>query len=588
MKKKSKKFSSIDTLFSYLSPYKRGFIAAIIMIILSTIAMVVAPNIEGMVTNSIISDINNISKGVAGAKIQIDKVIHIIMLLLIIYLLKTVTQMAGMAFLTDSIQDTMKDLRDACIDKVNVLPIKIIDSHPKGDILSRITNDVDTVSNAMQQTFASVLSGTTTIIFAVIMMFRINIVMSLCVLLSVPFSYLVIKGVTKISQKSFDEQQETLGDLSANITESFTGYNEVILFGKQRELTDKFEAINSKLQRTAFKAQFLSNIMSPTLALVTYISIAAITVIGANYCLVGIISVGQLQAFIRFIWQINEPITSVSQLSAQIQSAYSSINRIHEFLNYDEESEPEETDLVIDGSIKFENVVFGYNNSAVLHNISFSADKGSTVAIVGPTGSGKTTIVNLLMRFYDSDNGKIMVDNMDIKDIHRNSLRDNFGMVLQDTWLFAGTIRDNIRFSRPDASDKEVEEACKYANADDFITSLPMGYDTIIDEEANNISQGEKQLLTIARAILKNPKVLILDEATSSIDTKTEKNIQSGMDYLMKDRTSIIIAHRLSTIKSADKILVLKDGNIIETGNHNKLMENDGFYANLYNSQFSK
>lgn len=588
MKKKFKRFESINTLIKYLKPYKRGFIISIVMLILTCAAMVISPNVEGMVTNSILKDVTNIAQNVPGASFHMENVIKIIILLLFIYAIKTITQMASMICITNSIQDTMKDLRNACIEKINSLPVKTLDSHPKGDILSRITNDIDTISNAMQQTFMNVISGILMVCFAIFMMFRVNIVMTLCVLVIIPISYIIIKKIAKISQKSFDTQQRALGELSANVTESFSGYNEIILFGKQKESVEKFEKINNNLKETAYKAQFLSYLMSPLLSLLTYLAIGVVAVIGTIYAIGGIITVGQLQAFVRFIWQVNEPLTQVSQLSSQIQAALSAMDRIHEFIEYDEEIDVENTEMIINGNVEFKNIRFGYNEKEVLHGISLEAKKGETVAIVGPTGSGKTTIVNLLMRFYDPNSGNILIDGIDSKDINRRTLRENIGMVLQDTWLFTGSIRENIRFSKPDATDKEIEQACKYANADEFIDTLPKGYDTIIDEEADNISQGEKQLLTIARAILKDPKVLILDEATSSIDTKTEKNIQNAMDYLMNGRTSFIIAHRLSTIKNADKILVLKDGNIIECGNHDALMKENGFYANLYNSQFQE
>ncbi|WP_300282213.1 ABC transporter ATP-binding protein [Peptacetobacter sp.] len=588
MKKiKFSRFKSINTLLKFLKPYKLGFIISIFMLVLTCIAMVIAPNIEGMVTNSILKDISNINKGIPGAKINIDNVVKIIILLLSVYLSKTIFQMISMSCITNSIQYTMKDLRNACMDKINNLPIKTIDSHPKGDILSRITNDIDTISNAMQQTFINVISGILMVCFAFIMMIRINLVMTLCVFVIIPLSYLFIKKVANISQKSFDKQQQALGELSANVTESFSGYNEIILFGKQEEFIDKFEHINENLKNTAFKAQFLSYLMSPTLSLLCYLSIGAVNVLGSIYAIRGIITVGQIQAFVRFIWQINEPLTQVSQLSSQIQAALSAMDRIHEFIEYKEEEDIVKSDLILEGHVEFNNIEFGYGEKQVLKKISFEAKKGETIAIVGPTGSGKTTIVNLLMRFYEPNKGSIKIDGIDSKNINRSTLRDNISMVLQDTWLFSGTIKENIRFSKSDATDEDIKKSCKYANADEFISSLPNGYETIIDEEADNISQGEKQLLTIARAILKNPKILILDEATSSIDTKTEKNIQNAMDYLMKGRTSFIIAHRLSTIKNADKILVLKDGNIIESGNHEDLLSKNGFYANLYNSQFN-
>ena len=587
MAKKFKRFESINTLLKYLKPYRRGFIISIVMLVVTCAAMVTSPNVEGMITNSILKDVTDIAKGVPGARFHMENVIKIIILLLFIYAVKTAAQMISMICITNSIQDTMKDLRNACIEKINALPVKTLDSHPKGDILSRITNDIDAISNAMQQTFMNVISGVLMVCFAIFMMFRVNLVMTLCVLVIIPISYIIIKKIAKISQESFDIHQRALGDLSANVTESFSGYNEIILFGKQEESVKKFEKINENIRETAYKAQFLSYLMSPLLSLLTYLSIGVVSVIGTIYAIGGVITVGQLQAFVRFIWQVNEPLTQVSQLSSQIQSALSAMDRIHEFIEYEEEIDVEREEKEFEGNVEFKDIRFGYGEKEVLHGVSLDAKKGETVAIVGPTGSGKTTIVNLLMRFYDPNSGSILIDGTNSKDINRSTLRDNIGMVLQDTWLFTGSIRENIRFSKPDATDAEIEQACKYANADEFISTLPEGYDTVIDEEADNISQGEKQLLTIARAILKDPKVLILDEATSSIDTKTEKNIQNAMDYLMEGRTSFIIAHRLSTIKNADKILVLKDGNIIECGNHNELMKENGFYANLYNSQFN-
>lgn len=585
MAKKFKRFESINTLLKYLKPYRRGFIISIVMLVVTCAAMVTSPNVEGMITNSILKDVTDIAKGVPGARFHMENVIKIIILLLFIYAVKTAAQMISMICITNSIQDTMRDLRNACIEKINALPVKTLDSHPKGDILSRITNDIDAISNAMQQTFMNVISGVLMVCFAIFMMFRVNLVMTLCVLVIIPISYIIIKKIAKVSQESFDVHQRALGDLSANVTESFSGYNEII-FGKQEESVKKFEKINENIRETAYKAQFLSYLMSPLLSLLTYLAIGVVSVIGTIYAIGGVITVGQLQAFVRFIWQVNEPLTQVSQLSSQIQSALSAMDRIHEFIEYEEETDVEVKEMVFDGNVEFKDIRFGYGKKEVLHGVSLYAKKGETVAIVGPTGSGKTTIVNLLMRFYDPNSGSIVIDGIDSININRRTLRDNIGMVLQDTWLFTGSIRENIRFSKPDATDEEIEQACKYANADEFISTLPNGYDTAIDEEADNISQGEKQLLTIARAILKDPKVLILDEATSSIDTKTE-NIQDAMDYLMEGRTSFIIAHRLSTIKNADKILVLKDGNIIECGNHNELMKENGFYANLYNSQFN-
>ena len=503
MAKKLKRFESVNTLMKYLKPYRRGFIISIVMLVVTCAAMVTSPNVEGMITNSILKDVTDIAKGVPGARFHMENVVKIIMLLLFIYAVKTAAQMISMICITNSIQDTMRDLRNACIEKINALPVKTLDSHPKGDILSRITNDIDAISNAMQQTFMNVISGVLMVCFAIFMMFRVNLVMTVCVLVIIPISYVIIKKIAKISQKSFDIHQRALGELSANVTESFSGYNEIILFGKQEESVKKFEKINENIRETAYKAQFLSYLMSPLLSLLTYLSIGVVSVIGTIYAIGGVITVGQLQAFVRFIWQVNEPLTQVSQLSSQIQSALSAMDRIHEFIEYEEEIDVEREEKEFEGNVEFKDIRFGYGEKEVLHGVSLDAKKGETVAIVGPTGSGKTTIVNLLMRFYDPNSGSILIDGTNSKDINRSTLRDNIGMVLQDTWLFTGSIRENIRFSKPDATDAEIEQACKYANADEFISTLPEGYDTVIDEEADNISQGEKQLLTIARAILK-------------------------------------------------------------------------------------
>lgn len=543
-----------------------------------------------MITSRLAADLADMASGAEGARIHFEVIRNILLVLLAIYLTKTVSQIVGSFCLTNSIQNAMHDLRNEVQNKIRRLPVRYFDTNSFGDVLSRVTNDVEAVSNALQQSFSQVISGILTLILALWMMFSINKLMACIAFLIIPVGALITRGIVRISQSQFKAQQDSLGDMNGAITELYTGYNEILLFGQQEQSREQFEAVNDSLQKHAFKAQFLSSLMSPLISLTTYLSIGVIAVIGCFAILAGTLSVGNLQAFIRYIWQVNDPLTQVSQLSAQIQAAFAGMKRIFEILDEPEETESAPAGLLpgpAKGEVTFEHVSFSYGDTPVIRDFNVTVKSGQMVAIVGPTGAGKTTLINLLLRFYDVNGGRILVDGVDIRDMNREDLRSMFGMVLQDTWLFSGTIFDNIRYGNLSARKDEVIDAAKMANVHHFIRTLPQGYNMVINEEGSNISQGEKQLLTIARAILKNPQIMILDEATSSVDTRLEKMLQSAMNKVLKDRTSFVIAHRLSTIKNADLILVLRDGDIAEMGNHESLMAQNGFYSQLYNSQFA-
>jgi len=465
------------------------------------------------------------------------------------------------------------------------------DNHAFGDILSCVTNDVDALSNALQQALTRVFGAVLTFIFVITMMLMINPIMTAIALLIIPLSLIITKVVVSHSQKLFEKQQNTLGELNGTITEMYGGFNEIILYGKQQDAIQTFQDVNDKMCKASFKAQFVSSLISPLVSLCTYLAIGAVAVFGCVLVIEQKLHVGSLQAFIRYIWQINDPLSQISQLSSQVQSAFAGMHRIFGMLAEEEEplgkTEVKEVDTM-KGDVKFEHVQFSYDEDLLMKDVNIDVKAGQMVAIVGPTGAGKTTLMNLLLRFYDVKGGSIKIDGVDIRDFKREDLRSLFSLVLQDTWLFHGTIYDNIRYGRLSARKDEVIEAAKMANVHHFIRTLSHGYDTELNEEANNISQGEKQLLTIARAILKDPQILILDEATSSVDTRLEKMLQSAMQRVMKNRTSFVIAHRLSTIKNADLILVLQHGDIVEQGTHESLLEKQGIYEKLYHSQFAQ
>lgn len=587
-----KKYSfkkSLKGLIPFIKPYKWQFIIAILMIFAFNISMVLAPTFEGMITTQLASDVAK-SSSLTSVDISFGAIIKIVLSLVVIYIIKTVAQMISVVYLTNAIQQAMEDLRNALQNKIRKLPVRYFDNHHFGDVLSRITNDVDAISNALQQSFTQIVSGVLTVTLALTMMYMINPKMAIIGTMIIPLSLLVTKLVVGKSQRLFKNQQDALGELNSTVTEMYTGYNEILLYNQQVESVEKFKKINENLKENAFKAQFVSSTIAPLNALVTYLAIGAVAVVGTADVIAGTFLVGQLQAFIRYIWQINDPLSQISNLSSQIQSAFAALGRVIELLEEPEEvpeANPPKHLSEVAGNVDFEHVKFGYYEENLMKDLNVNVKSGQMVAIVGPTGAGKTTIINLLLRFYDVKGGSIKIDGVDIRDLPREELRSMFGMVLQDTWLYSGTIYDNIRYGRLDARKDEIINAAKMANVHHFIRTLPDGYNSHINEEANNISQGEKQLLTIARAILKDPQILILDEATSSVDTRLEKMLQEAMQRVMKGRTSFVIAHRLSTIKSADLILVINNGDIVEQGTHEELLAKQGEYEKLYNSQFA-
>ena len=589
----NKKLSSLKRIVfglkPFISPYKWEFAGAVLMVIISVVTMVSAPSVEGMITTQLASDLS-LAESIGKLQVNFDEITKIMLMLAFIYLAKTLSQVFAVIWLTNAIQHAMQDLRNALQSKIRRLPVRYFDSHQFGDVLSRITNDVDAISNALQQSFDNVVTGVLTIILALIMMFRIHVLMACIAFMIIPLSLLITVFIVRHSQKRFKAQQDALGALNGAITELYTGYNEILLFNKQQQSIEKFRNLNENLRQNACTAQFVSSTIGPLNALVTYLTIGGVAVVGTIQIIQGNLSVGNLQAFVRYIWQVNDPLSQISSLSSQIQSAFAAIARVLEILEEEEEiaelNPPKHIEQV-KGNVTFSHVRFGYGEEPLMKDLNVEVKSGQMVAVVGPTGAGKTTLINLLLRFYDVNGGSICIDGVDIRDMKRGELRDMFGMVLQDTWLFSGSIYDNIRYGRLDARKDEIIHAAKMANVHHFIRTLPDGYHSVINEEANNISQGEKQLLTIARAILKDPQILILDEATSSVDTRLEKMLQEAMHRVMEGRTSFVIAHRLSTIRSADLILVINDGDIVEQGTHEELMEKQGYYEKLYNSQFA-
>ncbi|MBN1044389.1 ABC transporter ATP-binding protein [Clostridium botulinum] len=587
-----KKFKyTVNKISPFVKQYKKGFIGAILLIIIAAVFTAISPVVEGLIITQLTRDSINIVKGIDGAAVNFNYIIKVLILLGTVYIFSAVSTYGASFLLTNSIQNAMRDLRNAVQNKIRKLPISYFDKNSQGDVLSRITNDIDTISNALQQSFSQVINAILSLTLAVIMMFTINIKLAFIAILIIPASYLVSKIVVSKSQKLFYHQQNALGKLNGNVQEMYTGFNEIKLYGKQEDVIKEFSNINEELYKTGFKAQFISSTMSPFISLITYLGIAVIGVLGAFYSVAGILTVGNLQAFIRYIWQINQPLSQVTQLSSAIQSAFAAIDRVFEILDEEEQiSDKEDFKKLSDpkGNVSFEHVKFGYSeDKPLITDLNAEIKSGQMVAIVGPTGAGKTTLINLLMRFYEIQGGSIKIDGVDSRDMKREDLRSIFGMVLQDTWLFNGSIYENIEYGRFGATKEDIKEAAKIANVHHFIKTLPDGYDMFINEEGSNISQGEKQLLTIARAIISDPAILILDEATSSVDTRIELMLQKAMKNVMKGRTSFVIAHRLSTIRNADLILVINDGNIVEQGNHEELMKKCGFYEKLYNSQFS-
>lgn len=579
----------IREFLPFFSPYKWPLLISVFMIIMSTLAMTLSPIYEGKITSKLASDVLQAKNNVV--QVDFDYILRIIIFLIAIYLIKTITQILAIKFYTDAIQNSMRDMRDALHDKIHKLPIRYFDNHQFGDVLSRITNDVDAISNALQQTFMNICAGILTLCFGLIMMFTIDIQMALIAALIIPLTILVTRVIVHHSQNQFKAQQNALGNLNGAITEMYTGNHEILLYNKQQDAIQRFSSLNADLRTNAFKAQFISSMIGPFNGLIAYLIIATTAMLGVIKVLQGSLRVGDIQAFIRYIWQVNDPLSQISNLSTQIQSAFAAFSRISEILQEPEEvkeKNPATKIETVKGNVLFKDVSFGYSEDQVfIKNLNINVTSGQTIAIVGPTGAGKTTLINLLLRFYDVLDGAILIDGVNIRDMKRGDLRSMFGMVLQDTWLFSGTIYDNIRYGRLNARKDEIIEAAKSANVHHFIRTMPDGYHSFIDEDANNVSQGEKQLLTIARAILKDPQILILDEATSSVDTRLEKILQEAMKNVLQNRTSFVIAHRLSTIRNADLILVMEQGAIVEQGTHELLMQKKGAYEKLYSSQFA-
>lgn len=576
-------------LFSYIGQYKAGFTLVVIFAILGTVATVFAPLVLGLTTNELHRGLLDASNG--GAGINFTLITQILIVLGALYLCSALFKYLEQFLMAGVSQKTMYSLRKAVDAKISKLPLNYFDTRTFGDVLSRVTNDVDTVQQSLQQGITQIITSATTIVGILIMMITISPTLTVVALCTLPFSFLVSIGVVKKSQGLFRGQQKAIGDINGHVEEMYTGHNVIKVFNREDEVIEKFDEINDRLYNYGWKAQFVSSVMMPFISLIGNIGYALIAMLGGLAVISGKIYVGSIQSFIQYMRQFTMPIVQTSQIMNLLQSTGAAAERIFELLDEAEEL-PDKKDAVeftgVHGNVDFSHVKFGYSlENTLIHDLDIHVKSGEQVAIVGPTGAGKTTIVNLLMRFYDINAGTIKIDGVDIMDMKRAELRDQFGMVLQDAWLFKGTIRDNIEYGRLGASFEEIQVAAKSAHAHKFIMQLPGGYDFVLSEDASNISQGQRQLLTIARAILSEPKILILDEATSSVDTRTEQRIQRGMHNLMAGRTSFVIAHRLSTIKDSDMIMVLRDGDIVETGTHEQLMEQKGFYAQLYNSQFT-
>jgi len=641
---KAKDFGgTMKKLLAYLKPYYAKMIVVLVLTLCSTVFAIIGPRILGNATDTIVDGITRqtiytqihenmgdyvamLPKGTTlgqvlnmlpdDAKAQLgenldmlkkhgdlditvdkpgidmEKVSAILLTLALLYGCSACFTY-GQGFIMAGInQKITYDLRKNISEKIHRMPLKYYDSQTHGDVLSRITNDVDTVSTTLNQSLTQIVSSVATVLGVLYMMISISLWMTLIALVTLPITLKLVTTVIKKSQKFFRNQQKYLGEVNGQIEETYAGHLVISAFNRQEQSIEEFKEINEKLYNTAWKSQFLSGLMHPLSGLVGNVGYVAVCVLGGYLADGGAISVGNIQSFITYLRQFNQPVNQMASIANTLQSTAAAAERVFEFL--DEAEEVPETSVpasVTDilGNVTFEHVKFGYDpDMVIIHDFSCTAKAGQRVAIVGPTGAGKTTLIKLLMRFYDVQEGSIKIDGVDIRDFTRKDLRDQFGMVLQDTWLYGGTIKENIRYGRPDATDEEVIAACKQAHAHSFIKQLPGGYNMVLNEEATNISQGQKQLLTIARAILSDPKILILDEATSSVDTRTEVRIQKGLGHLMEGRTSFIIAHRLSTIRDADLILVLNDGDVVEQGSHEELLEQKGFYYQLYNAQFER
>ena len=589
---KAKDFKkTMKTLIKYLKPYRLSIVLVVIFAIGSAAFSIVGPKILANATTEIFEGLVRKVTTANAQGIDFTRIGQIILFLLGLYIISLIFSLVQGLVMSGVAQKVSYNMRKQISEKINRMPLKYFDSRTHGEVLSRVTNDVDTVSQTLNQSLSQILTSATTLIGVLIMMFSINWIMTLASLLVIPVSGILIGFVVKKSQKYFKTQQEYLGYVNGQIEEVYSGHNVMKVFNAEEREIEKFDELNNTLYKSAWKSQFLSGMMMPVMTFVGNLGYVIVTVLGGWLAIKNVIKVGDILAFVQYIRSFMQPISQTAQIANVLQSTAAAAERVFEFLDEEEEAKdvlnPVNTDEII-GDVSFEDVHFGYNpERTIINDFTANVKAGQRVAIVGPTGAGKTTMVKLLMRFYDVNSGAILIDGHNIQDFRRNDLRKMFGMVLQDTWLFNGTIMENLRYGRLDATDEEVKNAAKAAHVHSFIKTLPHGYDMELNEEVSNISQGQKQLLTIARAILADPKILILDEATSSVDTRTEVLIQKAMDNLMHGRTSFIIAHRLSTIKDADLILVMKDGDIVEQGNHEELLARQGFYADLYNSQFA-
>ena len=582
---------SFMRLWSYLKVYKLSVILAIFLKVVSIVMSVLEPFVLGLAITELTRNVLNIAKGVEGASINTTYVFGVMALYLLRGLFYEIGAYYSNYFMTNAVQNTVCDMRSELSSKINQIPVSYFDKHQFGDLLGRFTSDVETVSNALQQSFLQVVNAVLTITLVIGMVLYLNFQLALIVIASIPLTYFGANFILKKSQPYFKKQADALGAMNGFVQENLSGFNVLKLYGREETSSEYFRGITQNLQEVGFKASFISGLMMPILNAVSDLTYLIVAVVGGLQVISGQLTIGNMQAFVQYVWQVNQPIQNLTQLAGQLQSAKSSLDRVFQVLDEPDEvtdvKEHLEHDLT--GQVSFKHVDFQYvENKPLIRDFNLEVKPGEMVAIVGPTGAGKTTLINLLMRFYDVTAGSISVDGHDIRNLSRQEYRKQFGMVLQDAWLYEGTVKENLRFGNLNATDEEIVEAAKAANVDHFIRTLPGGYNMEMNQESSNISLGQKQLLTIARALLANPKILILDEATSSVDTRLELLIQKAMKNLMQGRTSFVIAHRLSTIQEADKILVLKDGQIIEQGTHESLLADKGFYYDLYTSQFAK